>query len=92
MKSASAIKQGRFLLQCDYFPLNMENIQMMIRITTIMAMMPTATPALKIPVITEQLLRHSMSSITNGKYNFFIIGFLDDISPKKPNSFKLRYF
>lgn len=53
-----------------------------------MAMIPTATPALKIPVITEQLLRHSMSSITDGKYNFFIIGFLDDISPEKPNSFK----
>jgi hypothetical protein len=65
---------------------------MMIRITTIMAMIPTATPALKIPVITEQLLRHSMSKTINGTCNFFIIGFLGDISPKKSNSFKSRYF
>jgi hypothetical protein len=65
----------------------MENIQMMIRITTITAMMPTAAPALKIPAMAEQLLRQSISRIINGKCNFFIIGFLDDISPKKPNSF-----
>jgi hypothetical protein len=53
----------------------MENIQMMIRITTITAMIPTATPALKMPSMTEQLLRHSISNIMNEKYSFFIIGF-----------------
>jgi hypothetical protein len=60
---------------------------MMIRITTMTAMMPTAAPALKIPAMAEQLLRQSMSRIINGKCSFFIIGFFEDISPEKPNSF-----
>jgi hypothetical protein len=38
---------------------------MIIAITTITEIMPTTAPALKIPAITEQLLRHKSSRITD---------------------------
>jgi len=50
----------------------MEAIQIIRAITTITARMPTIAPALKIPAITEQLLRHNTSSMMVGKYIFFI--------------------
>jgi len=57
----------------------MENIHTIINITTITAIMPTTAPALKIPPMTEQLLRHSISSRIDGKYNFFMMAFFHDI-------------
>jgi hypothetical protein len=50
----------------------MEAIQIIRAITTITESMPTMAPALKIPAIKEQLLRHSNSSMMVGKYIFFI--------------------
>jgi hypothetical protein len=41
-------------------------------ITTITEIMPTMAPALKIPAITEQLLKQSSSKMMKGKCNFFI--------------------
>jgi hypothetical protein len=56
-----------------YF-LNMETIHRISTMTTITEIMPTTAPALKIPAITEQLLKHNKSIITEGKYNFFMAG------------------
>jgi hypothetical protein len=61
-----------FLYNVNYLPLNMDMIQIMIAITTITEIMPTAAPALKIPLITEQLLKHNSNKMMDGKYNFFI--------------------
>jgi hypothetical protein len=55
-----------------YLPLNIDAIQMISAITTITDIIPTTAPALKIPVITEQLLKHSSNKMIEGKYNFFI--------------------
>lgn len=45
-------------------------------ITTITAIIPTAAPALKIPVITEQLLRAQMATKINDKKDiFFMVGY-----------------
>jgi hypothetical protein len=60
-------------LRLLYF-LNIEAIHRISAITTITEIMPTTAPALKIPAITEQLLKHNESIITEGKYNFFIAG------------------
>lgn len=49
---------------------------MMMNMTTMTAIIPTAAPALKIPPITEQLLSNNNKTNTDGIYNFFIIGFL----------------
>ena len=38
--------------------------------------MPTTAPALNIPVITEQLLKHNKSKMMDGKYNFFMVGYV----------------
>jgi hypothetical protein len=48
-------------------------IQMMISITTITEMMPTAAPALKIPPITEQPLRATIAKANNNKLIFFMV-------------------
>jgi len=56
-------------------PLNIDAIQIIKAITTITDMMPTAAPALNMPVITEQLLKHISSIMRGGKYNLFIVGF-----------------
>jgi len=53
----------------------MEAIQIIKAITTITEMMPTTAPALKMPVITEQLLKQSNNTMRDGKYNLFIVGF-----------------
>jgi hypothetical protein len=53
----------------------MDAIQIIKAITTITDRMPTTAPALNMPVITEQLLRHSSSTMRDGKYNLFIVGF-----------------
>jgi hypothetical protein len=45
-------------------------------ITTITEIIPTTAPALNIPVITEQLLKHSKSRMMDGKYNFFMVGYV----------------
>jgi len=44
-------------------------------ITTITDIIPTAAPALNMPVITEQLLKHISSIMRDGKYILFIVGF-----------------
>jgi hypothetical protein len=44
----------------------------MIAITTIIEMIPTATPALKIPVITEHPLKATIIKANNNKFIFFI--------------------
>jgi hypothetical protein len=36
-------------------------------------MTPTHTPALKIPSMAEQLLKHAISDKINGRYNFFMV-------------------
>jgi len=41
-------------------------------ITTITEIMPTTAPALNIPAIMEQLLKHNKSKMMDGKYNFFM--------------------
>jgi len=51
----------------------MDAIQMINTITTITEIIPTTAPALKIPVITEQLLKHNVSKMIEGINNFFII-------------------
>jgi hypothetical protein len=48
-------------------------IQMMISITTITEMMPTAAPALKIPPITEHPLRATIAKANNNKLIFFMV-------------------
>jgi hypothetical protein len=45
---------------------------MMSAITTITEIMPTTAPALNIPAITEQLLRHNNSKKMDGKNNFLM--------------------
>jgi hypothetical protein len=54
-------------------PLKAEMIQMMISINTITEMMPTAAPALKIPVITEQPLRAIIAKANNNKLTFLMV-------------------
>lgn len=49
--------------------------------------MPTTAPALKIPPITEQLLRQSNNSISDGKYNFFMVDCLSVIITELKNKF-----
>jgi hypothetical protein len=44
----------------------------MMTTTTIIEMIPTATPALKIPVITEHPLKTTIASANNDKVNLFI--------------------
>jgi len=63
----------------------MEAIQTIIRITTITEIIPTAAPALKIPVITEQLLKHNIRKRTEGIYNFFMSDIFIDIIRKTSN-------
>jgi len=48
---------------------------MMRIITTITEIMPTTAPALKMPSIAEQLLRQSINTMMDGKYNLFMAGF-----------------
>jgi len=54
-----------------YF-LNIDAIHMMSTITTITEIMPTAAPALKIPLITSQLLKLSKTRKKSGRDKFFI--------------------
>jgi len=51
----------------------MDAIQTINKITTKTEIIPTTAPALKIPVITEQLLKHNVSKMMDGINNFFII-------------------
>jgi len=53
----------------------MDAIQIIKAITTITDIIPTTAPALNMPVITEQLLKHISSIRRDGKYNLFIVGF-----------------
>jgi hypothetical protein len=53
-------------------------IQIMIISTTRIAITPTATPALNIPVITEQLLKANNAIASSNKFNFFIDRFCSD--------------
>jgi hypothetical protein len=57
-----------------YF-LKSDAIQIISAITIITAIIPTTAPALKMPAITEQLLKQSNNKISDGKYNLFITGF-----------------
>jgi hypothetical protein len=59
-------------LRLYYLPLNMDTIQIIIAITTITEIMPTTAPALKMPAIAEQLLKHNTSKMSDGKYSFFM--------------------
>jgi hypothetical protein len=59
---------------------NMDAIQIINKITTTTEIIPTTAPALNMPPITEQLLRHNRSKTIEGKYNFFILGFYFIIS------------
>lgn len=54
---------------------NAEISQMISSMTTTTAMTPTHTPALKIPSIAVQLLRHIRSDKINGRCNFFMVDF-----------------
>jgi hypothetical protein len=38
--------------------------------------MPTTAPALNMPVITEQLLKHNKSKMMEGKYIFFMVDYV----------------
>jgi hypothetical protein len=58
-----------------YLPLNRDTIQIIIAITTITEIIPTTAPALKIPSITEQLLKQNSNNMSDGKYNFFMVVF-----------------
>jgi hypothetical protein len=49
-----------------------EMIQIMRITTTRIAITPTATPALNIPVITEQLLKANNTIASSNKFSFFI--------------------
>jgi hypothetical protein len=69
----------------NYLLLNIEAIQIIISITTITEIMPTAAPALKIPPITEQLLKHNNSKMADGVYNFFMLDLFIDIIAKTRN-------
>jgi len=53
----------------------MDAIQIIRAITTMTDIIPTTAPALNMPVITEQLLKHSSNTMRDGKYNLFIAGF-----------------
>lgn len=53
----------------------MDAIQIIKAITTMTDIIPTTAPALNMPVITEQLLKHSSKTMRDGKYNLFIVGF-----------------
>jgi hypothetical protein len=52
---------------------NIDAIHRINAITTITEIMPTAAPALNIPLITSQLLKQSINKKKTGKYNFFMI-------------------
>ena len=58
-----------------YFPppVNIENNQIRIPTTTTIAKMPTKTPALKIPVITEQPLKAIIAKRIREMFNFFMV-------------------
>jgi hypothetical protein len=60
----------RFLF---YLLLNSEMIHIMMATTTSIEIIPTATPALKIPVITEHPLKAAIPSANNNKVNLFIL-------------------
>lgn len=55
-----------------YF-LNNEMIQIRIATTITITIIPTAAPALKMPVITEQLLKKVIASNASKKVIFFIV-------------------
>jgi hypothetical protein len=57
----------------DYLLLKSDAIHIITSITTITAIIPTAAPALKIPAIAEQLLKHTINNRIDGKYTFFIM-------------------
>jgi hypothetical protein len=59
-------------LFCFYFLKNRDMIQMIMISTTRIAITPTATPALNMPVITEQLLKANNTVVSSNKFNFFI--------------------
>ena len=61
---------------CFYFRVIAEMIQIMSMTTTRIAITPTATPALNMPVITEQLLKVNNAIASNNKFNFFIDRYL----------------
>ncbi len=55
-----------------YLLLNIDMIQIIIAITIITAMTPTAAPALNIPPITEHPLKATIAKANNNKFSFFI--------------------
>jgi hypothetical protein len=55
-----------------YLLLNMDIIHIIIAITIITAITPTAAPALKIPLITEHPLKATIAKAKNNKLSFFI--------------------
>jgi len=61
--------QGAFFV---YLLLNREMIHIIIAITTIIEMIPTTTPALKMPVITEHPHKATVIKANNNKFIFFI--------------------
>jgi hypothetical protein len=52
---------------------NSEIIQMRIATTITTTIIPTATPALKIPVITEQLLKNVIANNASKRLSFFMV-------------------
>jgi hypothetical protein len=50
----------------------METIHIIMKITTITEMIPTAAPALNIPAMAEQLLNDITAKANNSMSNFFI--------------------
>jgi hypothetical protein len=71
--TAKILRSHRPVLNCfEAYFLNIEAIHRISRMTTTTDIMPTAAPALKIPAIAEQLLKHNISKIRKGKYSFFM--------------------
>ncbi len=54
-------------------------IQIRIAITITTTIIPTQTPALKIPVITEQLLSNVIANIASKRFNFFMFECLKSV-------------
>jgi hypothetical protein len=54
-------------------PLKADIIQIIIMITTITEIIPTAAPALKIPPITSHPLKVATANASNNKFNFFMV-------------------
>ena len=54
-------------------PLNADISQIMIMITTITEITPTAAPALKIPPITSHPLKAKTTNASNNKFSFFMV-------------------